>query len=86
MTNLAQIISTLANIYVWIVIASILLPYFLDPYHPLRQGVDNLVRPLLDPIRKIVPPVGMLDFSPFVLIILIQVVSNLLVRFLVSIS
>jgi YggT family protein len=83
---LAQVISTFANIYVWIVIASILLSYFMDPYHPLRQGVDNLVRPLLDPIRKVVPPVGMLDFSPFVLIILIQVVSNLLVRFLYAIS
>lgn len=86
MILLAQVISTVANIYVWIVIASILLSYFMDPYHPLRQGIDNLVRPLLDPIRRIVPPVGMLDFSPFVLIILIQVVSNLLVRFLASIS
>jgi len=83
---LAQVINTLANIYVWIVIASILLSYFLDPYHPIRQGVDNLVRPLLDPIRKVVPPVGMLDFSPLVLIILIQVVSNLLTRFLIAIS
>jgi YggT family protein len=83
---LAQVIGILANIYVWIVIASILLSYFMDPYHPLRQGVDNLVRPLLDPIRKVVPPVGMLDFSPLVLIILIQVVSNLLVRFLYAIS
>jgi len=83
---LAQVISTLANIYVWIVIASILLSYFLDPYHPIRQGVDNLVRPLLDPIRRVVPPVGMLDFSPLVLIILIQVVSNLMTRFLIAIS
>lgn len=86
MILLAQIISILANIYVWIVIASILLSYFMDPYHPIRQGVDNLVRPLLDPIRKVVPPVGMLDFSPLVLIILVQVVSNLLTRFLIAIS
>lgn len=86
MILLAQIINTLANIYVWIVIASILLSYFMDPYHPVRQGVDNLVRPLLDPIRRVVPPVGMLDFSPLVLIILIQVVSNLLTRFLYAIS
>jgi len=83
---LAQAINVLANIYVWIVIASILLSYFMDPYHPVRQGVDNLVRPLLDPIRKVVPPVGMLDFSPLVLIILIQVVSRLLVSFLIAIS
>ena len=86
MIILAQVISIFVNIYVWIVIASILLSYFMDPYHPLRQGVDNLVRPLLDPIRKVVPPVGMLDFSPLILIILIQVVSNLLVRFLYAIS
>lgn len=86
MIILAQVINTFANIYVWIVIASILFSYFMDPRHPLRQGVDNLVRPLLDPIRRVVPPVGMLDFSPLVLIILIQVVSRLLISFLVAIS
>jgi YggT family protein len=83
---LAQVINMIANIYVWIVIASILLSYFVDPYHPIRQGVDNLVRPLLDPLRKVVPPVGMLDFSPLVLIILIQIVSRLLTSFLYAIS
>lgn len=86
MILLAQVINIIANIYVWIVIASILLSYFLDPYHPVRQGMDNLVRPLLDPIRRVVPPVGMLDFSPLVLIILIQVVSRLLTSFLIAIS
>jgi YggT family protein len=83
---LAQIINAFAQIYVWIVIASILMSYFMDPYHPIRQGVDNLVKPLLDPVRRLVPPVGMIDFSPLVLIILIQVVSNLLVRFLFAIG
>jgi YggT family protein len=83
---LAKAIGTLSNIYVLIVIVSTILSYFVDPYHPVRQGVDNLVRPLLEPIRKIVPPVGMLDFSPLVLIILIQVVSNLLTNFLYAIS
>lgn len=86
MILLAQIINAFAQIYVWIVIASILMSYFMDPYHPIRQGVDNLVRPLLDPIRRVVPPVGMIDFSPLVLIILIQVVSNLIVRFLFAIG
>jgi len=83
---LVQIIGTLSNIYVLIVIVSVLLSYFMDPYHPVRRGVDNLVRPLLDPIRRIIPAVGMLDFSPLVLIILIQVVSNILIRFLYAFS
>ncbi len=86
MILVVQIILMIARIYVWIVIISVLLSYFMDPYHPVRQAVDNLVRPLLDPIRRMVPPVGMLDFSPIVLIILIQIVSNILARFLQSIS
>lgn len=86
MILLAQIINTIAQVYVWIVIASILLSYFMDPYHPVRQGVDNLVRPLLDPLRRVIPPVGMLDFSPLVLIILVQVVARLLVSFILAIS
>lgn len=86
MIFLAQIINIVANLYTWIVIASILMSYFVDPYHPVRQGVDNLVRPLLDPIRRVVPPVGMFDFSPLVLIVLVEVFSNLLVRFLYAIS
>lgn len=86
MILLAQVISTLSTIYVLIVIASVILSYVMDPYHPVRQGVDNLVRPLLDLIRKVVPPVGALDFSPLVLIVLIQVVSNLLTKFLYAIS
>jgi len=83
---LVKAIGMLANIYILLVIVSVLLSYFMDPYHPVRQGIDNLVRPLLDPIRRIVPPVGMLDFSPLVLIILIQVVARLLTSFLYAIS
>jgi uncharacterized protein YggT (Ycf19 family) len=39
---------------------------------------------MLAPIRRILPPVGMLDFSPFVLLILVQVVGSLLIRLLSS--
>jgi YggT family protein len=83
---LAQIINMLARAYILIVFVSVILSYFMDMYHPVRRGVDNLVQPLLNPIRKVVPPVGAVDLSPLVLIILVQVVSNLLVRFLTAIS
>jgi len=79
LTNIAVIIIAFARVYEWVVIISVLLSWFIrDPYHPVRQGVDNLVRPLLDPIRRILPPTGMIDFSPIVLLILIRVVANIL--------
>jgi len=79
-TNIVVIIIAFARVYTWIIFISVILSWFIrDPYHPLRQGVDNLVRPLLDPIRRILPSTGMLDFSPFVLLILIQLATNLLI-------
>lgn len=80
MNALALIINTISQALIWLVIISVILSYFLDPYHPIRRGVDNIVEPLLAPIRRIVPSVGMFDFSPFILIILIQVISNLLIQ------
>jgi YggT family protein len=82
------ILINLVNLVEWILIllvfVSVILSYFMDPYHPVRRGVDRVVEPMLSPIRRIVPLVGMLDFSPLVLIILIQLTSGLLVRLLSS--
>jgi YggT family protein len=77
-------INALQQILILLVIVSVILSYFMDPYHPIRRGIDRIVQPILSPIRRVVPLVGMLDFSPLVLIILIQVVSSLLVRLLFS--
>jgi YggT family protein len=83
-----SILLNLVNIIEWILIllvfVSVVLSYFMDPYHPVRRGVDRIVEPMLLPIRRIVPLVGMIDFSPLVLIILIQVISSLLVSLLIS--
>ena len=81
---LIEIIDVLSQILVLLVIVSAILSFFMDPYHPIRRGVDNIVQPMLEPIRRVVPLVGMFDFSPLILIILIQVLSNLLISFLSS--
>jgi YggT family protein len=76
---MAQAISFLFDVLSWIVIIDVVLSYFMSPYHPLREALDRIVQPMLNPIRRIIPPVGMLDFSPLVLLILLQVLSNLLI-------
>jgi YggT family protein len=75
----------LQQILILLVILSVILSYFMDPYHPLRRGLDRLVEPMLNPIRRIVPLVGMIDFSPLVLIILIQIISGILIRLLYTV-
>lgn len=81
-----SILITLINLLEWILIllvfTSVILSYFMDPYHPVRRGVDRIVEPMLAPIRRVVPLLGVLDISPLILIILIQLLSSLLVRVL----
>jgi YggT family protein len=67
-----------------LVILQVILSYFMSPYHPVRQTVDSIVEPLLSPIRRIMPQTGMLDFSPMVLIILVQIVARLLIGLLAA--
>lgn len=83
---LITLIGALQQILILLVILSVILSYFMDPYHPIRRGLDRLVEPMLSPIRRVVPLVGMLDFSPLVLIILIQIIGGLLIRLLFSLS
>lgn len=77
-------VNTVQQILVILVIVSVILSYFMDPYHPVRRGVDNIIQPMLDPIRRVVPMVGMLDFSPLILILLLQLIGRFLIAFLAS--
>jgi YggT family protein len=81
---LIQLINWVATAIVILVFLQIIFSYVLSPYHSARIFVDRLVEPMLAPIRRYVPPVGMFDFSPLVLIILVQVVASLLKRLLVT--
>jgi YggT family protein len=59
----------------FIVLVDVIISYFTNPYQPIRAFLDRLVEPMLDPIRKIVPPMGGFDFSPVVLLILLQILE-----------
>jgi len=83
---LQDIINIIADFLILLVIVKIILSYFMNPYHPVRQTIDNLVEPLLAPIRRVVPLIGMFDFSPLILIILVQILSSALIRFLITLS
>ena len=65
-----------------LVIMHVILSFFMSPYHLIRQTVDRLVEPLLAPIRQILPHTGVFDFSPLVLLILIQLIAGILISIL----
>jgi YggT family protein len=84
MSTLVTVINLLTQIITLLVLAQAVMSYFVSPYHPVRQTLDSLLEPFYAPIRRFLPPVGMIDFSPLVLIILVQIISRLLVSLLLS--
>lgn len=75
-------INVISQVFVWVVIASALLSFVLPPYHPVREALDRIIDPFLNPIRRIVPMAGALDFSPLILILLVQLIAGLLIKLL----
>jgi YggT family protein len=75
---LALFINAIFTLLFWLVIIAVVLSYIVDPYNPVRRAVDSVVNPLLAPIRRILPPIAGLDFSPFVLLILIQFLPRII--------
>jgi YggT family protein len=68
----------LIDLYSLIVLAAVVLSWIrVDPYNPLVRIVDILTEPALDPIRRVLPPMGGFDFSPMVLLIGLQLLKDL---------
>jgi len=70
-----------AAIFIRILISwsSLLFPN-LDPHNVFFDFIFTITEPILAPIRSVMPRGIMFDFSPMIAIILIQVISNVLMK------
>ena len=85
MVIMAEIIYRLSQLLILVVLVDIMLSYFVSPWNNIRMFLDRLVEPMLRPIRRLIKPVGGLDFSPIVLVILIQIIASLLRNLLIAV-
>ena len=81
---LLRLVDLLTTGLVLLVLTYVVVSYFMSPYHTFRMWVNRLVEPMLQPIRKVVPLIGMLDISPIILLLLIQFVGFILKQLLVA--
>lgn len=78
MFTIYNLVHFVIRAYMLVIIIEVVLSYFMSPFHPIRQFLYRLVEPALTPIRRILPGMGGLDFSPLVLLILLQILDMLL--------
>ncbi len=64
-------------IYSFFIIGYILMSWFPNARESsIGQFVGRIVEPYLEPFRKFVPPLGMIDLSPIVAIIVLRLASG----------
>jgi YggT family protein len=70
------------QIYTFVLLVRILITWIpnLDPHHPIVQMLFQVTDPVLEPARKLIPPIGMIDISPIVVFIALGILQDLLVR------
>jgi YggT family protein len=75
----SMLIVRLLDIYSLIILAGVVLSWTgLPPDNPLVRIVRMLTEPVLGPIRRVLPTVGGIDFSPMVLLLLISFLRRFL--------
>jgi YggT family protein len=74
------LICRLLDVFLILVFARIILSYF-----PLQPGgamagiysfVYSITEPVMGPLRRVIPPLGMFDLSPIIIIIGVQVLQR----------
>jgi YggT family protein len=81
---LALLVRVVVETFIWVVIANSLLSFFLSPYHPVREALERVVGPLLNPIRNLMGNSGGIDFSPLFLILILELLKQFVVGILLS--
>jgi len=85
--EVVRLIMLVLDIYTWVIIAAAVISWVTpNPYNPVVRLLRRLTEPVLAPIRQLLPPWKTfgLDFSPMIVILLIQWVVPIVLRALMS--
>lgn len=76
---IVRFVELLFNIMTFAILARVLLSWFpTAPNNRLITILYDITDPILGPIRRMIPPVGMLDLSPIIAIVLLQVLEYII--------
>ena len=74
-----RLVAAIINLYSLVVMAAVVISWIhVDRRHPVAVIVRSLTEPVLAPIRRVLPIMGGLDFSPMVLLLALLMLRRLI--------
>ena len=78
-----QLVNVIFDILYWILIARILISWFPhDPYNSFIKVIYQVSDPILEPFKRLIPPIGMVDISPIVAFLALSFLKNVILDLL----
>ena len=85
-TALASVLNAVLGVMTWIIFIRALISWVSpDPFNPIVQFLERVTEPILAPIRRIMPPMGV-DLSPIIAFLIILFLQKFLVPTLYDIG
>ena len=78
--NVIQLLVALLQIYSFVLLARIVLSWIpnVDRSNQIVQLLYQLTEPVLEPVRRTIPPLGMIDLSPIIVFIGLRILQSVL--------
>jgi YggT family protein len=77
--EIIRLVSAIIQLFVFLIVARAIGSFFIRDWSTgIPRFLWDVTEPVLAPVRRVLPPFGGLDFSPLVVIILLQVLSGFL--------
>ena len=76
------LLARIIEIYTFVLLIRILMSWIpnLDRSNAIVQMLVQVTDPVLEPARRLIPPLGMIDISPIVVFIALSIIRDLLLR------
>ncbi len=83
----ARLTSLVLTLLFWAILIHAILSWVQpDPRNPIVQFLDRVTGPILYPLQRIIPPLGGIDLSPLVAMLLIELLKGLLVNAILNLG
>ena len=79
MIDILSLFDLLFTVLTFAIIGRALMSWLpMDPYHPIAQFLYQVTEPILAPLRRVIPSAGMMDITPIVALILLQILQAII--------
>ena len=88
-SSFADLLLTILQLYTYVIIAAVIVSWLVgfgivNSYNPIARTILRalyaLTEPVFRPIRRVIPPMGGLDLSPLLVLLIIFFLQRLIIR------